>query len=385
VAFLALLAFFFQGQPQNFQSAGVCSRCHVAQVLEWSVSKHSRSEITCQSCHGPSAGHVTNERNDVKPDRRAPDCAGCHAQGCPSTKQTSGCQSCHHPHALTNPKQKTLTTLPDDARQRDFRRLMDEGERQAAAQRWSDARTSFEAALKLYPHDRHAEIRRAMCNRRLKPEIAGFEIVGNEYDAKTGLPMRVRVSNLGAEMALIPEGDLDLAHPAHTVHIHAFYLASTELTKREWSGDPQQDQTPVHNISWLDATEWIAKLNQRVPGAGFRLPTEVEWELAAKGAVPSWFRAPGATAVEGPHTVAQKQPNAYGLYDMLGNVAEWTASLYRPYPYTGESPDTNGLRVIRGGSYADSSDYLDPALRHAERPDRRIQWNGMRLARSVLQ
>ncbi|HYM05493.1 MAG TPA: SUMF1/EgtB/PvdO family nonheme iron enzyme [Terriglobales bacterium] len=383
MALLVLLAALLQAQTPNFQSAGVCSRCHVAQVLEWSVSKHSRSAIVCQSCHGPSAAHVANERDEVKPDRPAPQCASCHAQGCPKTKQTSDCESCHHHHSLTNPKQQTLLTLPDDGRQRDFRRLMDEGEHLAAARRWRDARASFDAALKLYPKDPLAERRRAMCNRRLNPEIPGFEIVGNEYDAKTGLAKRVRVKNLGLEMVLIPEGDLDLAPPAHTVHIDAFYLARTELTMREWSGDPQQSQIPVHDISWLDAMEWIAKLNRGTPGAGFRLPTEVEWELAAKGSVPSWFRAPGATTVAGPRPVAQKQPNVYGLYDMLGNVAEWTLSVYRPYPYTGESPDPNGLHVIRGGSYADSPDYLEPALRHAERPNRRIPWNGMRLARSV--
>jgi formylglycine-generating enzyme required for sulfatase activity len=72
---------------------------------------------------------------------------------------------------------------------------------------------------------------------------------------------------------------------------------------------------------------------------------------------------------------------------MLGNVWEWCSSASRPYPYDAndgrESADAPGMRILRGGGFADSADYLDPALRHSDRRDRRTRGNGMRLARGV--
>jgi len=81
------------------------------------------------------------------------------------------------------------------------------------------------------------------------------------------------------------------------------------------------------------------------------------------------------------------QPDKLGLFDMLGNVWERCSSLNRPYPFDAadgrEAPAAPGLRILRGGGYVDMADLLDAALRHAERPNRRLPWNGLRLARSV--
>jgi len=72
---------------------------------------------------------------------------------------------------------------------------------------------------------------------------------------------------------------------------------------------------------------------------------------------------------------------------MYGNVWEWCSSLLKPYPFDAadgrESDSVQGLRVLRGGSFADTADLLNPAFRHGEQPARRYRWNGMRLARSV--
>jgi len=134
------------------------------------------------------------------------------------------------------------------------------------------------------------------------------------------------------------------------------------------------------------------------------LPTEVEWEFAARStsrstdpAAIAWFRdnsAPPSDA-EGfrelsayaPHPVGTRGPDSHGIYDLAGNVWEWCSSLLKPYPYAAgdgrESESAAGLRVLRGGGYADSPAYLSPSFRHGERPDRRLPFNGVRLARST--
>jgi formylglycine-generating enzyme required for sulfatase activity len=113
----------------------------------------------------------------------------------------------------------------------------------------------------------------------------------------------------------------------------------------------------------------------------------------------AWFRENSA-AGEGsgelreldayaPHPVATRKPDARGIHDLRGNVWEWCSTLMKPYPYDArdgrESPDEPGLRVLRGGGYADSADYLAAWFRHGERPDRRVMFNGFRIARSVPQ
>jgi len=421
LACLIAIAGAAAGQSGNnsdsaLRQAGVCSRCHVAQVLEWSASKHVRAAVVCQSCHGASAGHVQNERNQVKPDRLpqgpavAGLCASCHQPGCPKTKQTADCQSCHHQHALVNPAPKPLAPLAaatDPARPH-----LDAGERMVAAGRWREARAHFESALKAAPGHRRARARLAMVERRLRPQIDGFEIVGARFDPESGLPLEVRVPSLGLPMLLVPGGDADIgsdslpgSKPAHTVRLAPFYLGKREVTQREWERlEPENPSVtrgadlPVHNVSWDDAQRWIAK----IPGAGFRLPTEAEWEAAARAErapveEAAWYRGNTALTDGGqpfreldayaPRAAGGKAPNALGFHDLRGNVWEWCSSLMRPYPYDAadgrESPSGQGLRVLRGGGYADSEDFLHPSLRHGERASRRNRWNGFRLARSV--
>jgi formylglycine-generating enzyme required for sulfatase activity len=428
IFFAAVLAAQQQPQESAFRQAGVCSRCHVVQVLEWSASKHPAAGTVCQSCHGKSEGHVINERNEVKPDRLphgdrevALLCANCHTAGCPKTSRTSGCSSCHHAHALSNPNDKQLrqtATVAEDPRQAEFRRHMAEGDRHVARQDWRAARGAFAAAARVMPDNRRAASRLRMAERRLNPAMPGLEILGDGFDPESGLPLRVRVKDLGIEMLLVPGGDVDIgserwrdARPVHSVYGEPFYLGKYEVTQEQWSRigmeNPSPEKgasTPVYGISWKEAQQWIVRLNERVPGGGFRLPTEAEWERAARagrgtaGALleQAWYRENSASGPAGPggfrestayqpHAVGLKQPNAGGFFDLQGNVAEWCSSLFRPYPYDArdgrESKDAEGLRVIRGGAFTDSAEYVDPAFRHGARPERRNYWTGLRLAR----
>ena len=126
------------------------------------------------------------------------------------------------------------------------------------------------------------------------------------------------------------------------------------------------DHLPVHNISWEDCQLFIQKLNQ-VSGRNFRLPTEAEWEYAAKydpesgtyhkyagGSSPSsyaWYTDNSQNAL---HSVGTKSANALGLYDMSGNVIEWCQDIYTNYG-SGNPDLGKDERVLRGGYYGSSS------------------------------
>ena len=436
-ALLALLcAVLAPAQQNDLKRAGVCSRCHVVSVLEWQTSAHPAVETTCAACHGASRAHVANERNEVSPDRvprgDAADglCKSCHEAGCPSTGSTAGCLSCHDAHSLTDPKQ--IETYQGDrathpihsevARLEQYRAALDRAESLVAQRKWHEAKKTFEAALELRPGDPAALARIRFCDRRLKPSIPGFEILGEDFDPVSGLPRRVRIADVGLEMLLVPAGEVDLgaeeladSRPVHTVEVDAFYLGRFEVTQRQWTKTMNENPSahrnpnhPVERVSWEDAQTFIRKLNETVAGGAFRLPTEAEWEYAARaGTGPveaseaeryAWFRENAATDEPSPnefrriehlttHAVGQRQPNRWGFFDMQGNVWEWTSSLFRPYVYDAqdgrESPSGAGNRVLRGGGYADPVFLLHPALRHSERPARRYRWNGFRLARTA--
>jgi len=436
------------GQRQELASAGVCARCHVSSTLEWGISKHSTitdgtRQPGCTGCHGPSAGHVMDEENGIKPDRIprgtniASLCLECHGSGCPRTGDLKNCQSCHHPHALVNPqldpsamvaRAKQLTTQQDA-----YKARLAEGEQLAQAQRWDAARDAFRAALQENPAGGRAQAALLMCERRLKPGIPGFKIVGDQFDAASGLPKEIVLDGLGLGLVLVPAGSFDLGSeqhpdtkPVHTVTLAPFYLGKFEMTQGQWKtlmstnpsfhqGEkfPQAGTLPVEQVSWEDCQKMLAEINQKTPGGGFRLPTEAEWEYAARAgsAEPppssqvlrfAWLKensepagtvAPpmrssmyliGSGVIATPHPVGTTEPNAWGLYDMLGNVSEWCSSLYQPYPCAAgdgrEAAAGPGTRVVRGANFADSIASADAALRHSERSDRRFRWNGVRVA-----
>lgn len=163
--------------------------------------------------------------------------------------------------------------------------------------------------------------------------------------------------------------------PAHSVTLSTFYMGETEVTQALWKAvmgnNPSSfkgDNLPVERVSWNDCQEFIRKLNQ-LTGKTFRLPTEAEWEYAAKGGKQSHgYEYAGSNSVgsvawyednsgDKTHAVKGKSANELGLYDMSGNVYEWCSDWY-DYNYYSKSPSKNPqgpskgeARVTRGGCW----------------------------------
>jgi formylglycine-generating enzyme required for sulfatase activity len=155
---------------------------------------------------------------------------------------------------------------------------------------------------------------------------------------------------------------------------------------------------PVEQVSWNDIQVFIDRLNQQ-QGGGYRLPTEAEWEYAARAGTSgdfgiagpicsfAWVKDSGCNA-RATRAVAQGAYNAYGLYDMHGNVWEWVSDLYGPYSSASQTnptgPTTGSLRLLRGGSWVnDANDARSATRSNGSSPTYRgLNYGGFRLART---
>ena len=190
--------------------------------------------------------------------------------------------------------------------------------------------------------------------------------------------------------------------PAHLVMLSSFYIGKTEVTQELWravmgsnpSGFPD-NRRPAEKVSWNDCQEFITKLNE-LTGKTFRLPTEAEWEYAARGGNKSQgYLFSGSNTYEDvawyncdqTSTVATKAPNELGIYDMSGNVSEWCSDWYDDYYYSNSpqsnptGPETGTYRVTRGGSWYDNDKtFIRVAERGCSDPLNRGRDTGLRLA-----
>lgn len=190
--------------------------------------------------------------------------------------------------------------------------------------------------------------------------------------------------------------------PVHKVALDGYYLAETEVTQKLWTAvmgnNPSYykgDNLPVENVSWNDCMNFIKKLNS-LSGKQFVLPTEAQWEFAARGGRNGnmtlysggndfdevlWCKSnsEGATKV-----VKQKKPNELGLYDMSGNVWEWCSDFYGIYPngsvYNPRGITTGVAKVYRGGSWRTSSILCRVSYRGSSSPNEKYNNLGLRLA-----
>lgn len=215
-------------------------------------------------------------------------------------------------------------------------------------------------------------------------DFKGVESEGR--DEATGLWREIEHVKSGVRLRLIPAGEFDMGSPeteqgrltdegpVRRVRIREpFYMGKTEVTQAQWKAimgaknNPslwRGDGLPVEQVSWEDAGSFCAKA-----GEGLRLPTEAEWEYACRaGTTTQWYFGDDAGALgdyawysenSGGRTneVGKKKPNAWGLYDMYGNVSEWCEDTYHD-SYNG-APDNGAawldgegkFRVFRGGSW----------------------------------
>ena len=237
------------------------------------------------------------------------------------------------------------------------------------------------------------------------------QIPAPSFDQKT------RTNSIGMEFVLIPAGEFDMGSPSdesgrsnnegpvHTVTIEkAYYLGKYEVTQKQWvevMGDNPShfkgDDQPVEQVSWDDVQEFIRKLNEKEGTNKYRLPSEAEWEYAARAGTTTRYSFGKSESKLGEyawyfdnsgsktHTVGQKKPNPWGLYDMHGNVWEWVQDSWHS-DYDGAPSDgsvwesgVGSSRVDRGGGWIDFAQYCRSAFRINDGPGSRISILGFRL------
>jgi len=192
-----------------------------------------------------------------------------------------------------------------------------------------------------------------------------------------------------------------------------FYMQNTPVTQKQWKAvmgnNPScfnGDKLPVECVSWNDCQEFIQRLNQRGEGH-YRLPTEAEWEYACRAGTSTPFgigngcdlditqanfdgNEPYGQGKEGVYReettpVQSFAPNAWGLYDMHGNVWEWVQDWYGAYPRRAvtdpQGPQSGGTRIRRSGCWGNHARYVRSAFRGRGSPDVRNQYLGFRLFR----
>lgn len=218
----------------------------------------------------------------------------------------------------------------------------------------------------------------------------------------------------------------------HTVNLNTFEISKFEVTVWEWKQFikankmkmPEkptwgwQDNYPINGVTWNEAIaycNWLSKKEKLQPvytkkgpnfvcnfnANGYRLPTEAEWEFAAKGGASSKsFKYSGSNNLDDvawhkgnskgtPHTVGTKLPNELGVYDMSGNVWEWCWDWYNKDFYKLEKgdnpkgPEMGERRSVRGGSWDSQQNYVRPANRISTEPNKTHEFYGFRVVRTI--
>lgn len=236
-------------------------------------------------------------------------------------------------------------------------------------------------------------------------------ITSDSYEKVVPLESKISitVNDVTFDMILVESGTFEMgtekisSNPIHTVTLSKdYYIGETEVTQGLWYAVMKQrptsdgskwssiygigDSYPAYYISWNDVQDFISKLNA-MTGQSFRMPTEAEWEYAARGGNLSqgyifsgsnnqvevaWYNS---NSDKKPHPVATKQPNELGIYDMSGNVGEWCEDWYSSFTNSEvvdpSGPASGSTRVLRGGACTSSYLYVQTSAREKYDPAHR--------------
>jgi len=244
--------------------------------------------------------------------------------------------------------------------------------------------------------------------------VGALSVIAQEV--KSG---KIEVVDLGKdvklEMVLVPAGKFMMGSPAsekgrnenetqHEVTLtKPFYMGKYEVTQEQWfeimGGNPSKEKgrmLPVTNVSWNDCQDFIKKLNAKTNG-GYRLPTEAEWEYACRAGTTTKYSVGDKitpkdanyrdSKIGEPVAVGSYKPNAFGLYDMHGNVWEWCEDWKVDYQAGAvtdpKGPATGERRVLRGGSFNFYVWNTRSSFRFNLSPTSRYLFYGFRLARTA--
>ena len=237
--------------------------------------------------------------------------------------------------------------------------------------------------------------------------INGWTAPSNNEFTVNGVSFKmIKVEGGTFDMGATPEQqDYDYDEkPVHSVILSNYMIGETEVTQELWQAvmgnnpsDSKGTNKPVECVSWNDCQTFISKLNH-LTGKKFRLPTEAEWEYAARGGKQSkGYQYSGSNNLDNvawywdnsnrtTQIVKTKQPNEFGIYDMSGNVYEWCQDWYGSYNSSTQTnptgPNSGSSRVIRGGSWSNGAGSCRSTNRNDFSPDYRGINLGVRLALS---
>ena len=211
------------------------------------------------------------------------------------------------------------------------------------------------------------------------------------------------------EMVMVPAGKFMMGHRSRSHQVtltKPFYLGKCEVTQEQWQAVMANKLTiikpkfPISGVSWNDCQDFIKKLNEKTDG-GYRLPTEAEWEYACRAGTETDYsfgdslsksdaNIADANNIYGNIGVAvgSYKANAFGLYDMHGNVWEWCEDKHGGYPKASVTdpmgPPEGEARVLRGGSFNHTASNASSFTRSSLAPNVRYDFLGLRLARTIL-
>jgi formylglycine-generating enzyme required for sulfatase activity len=270
---------------------------------------------------------------------------------------------------------------------------------------------TFEWIRNLIP-DKEQTVVNEIKQEEIKPELRNYPI---ENSKKEESPPSNYTKIHGFEFILVEGGEFTMGDKEfkeatpHKVKLDSFYIGKYPVTQEQWmdimgnnpsAGGKQNNKKPVNTVSWHDCQEFIKKLNIKT-NKNFRLPTEAEWEYAARGGKMSrgykyagsddindvaWYEKNSDNYV---HKVGQKKPNELDIYDMSGNIYEWCSDWYGEYYYrksvynNPKGPLSGEYRVLRGGSWSHDAGYCLVAYRFDGYPDDGNDFRGFRLLSPV--